>query len=302
MYRPVRAVEVMAWGKRVGAVALEPKLGFYAFEYDPDFVRTGVELAPFSMPLAGATEPFVFPSLPPLTYQRLPAALADSLPDDFGNALIDAWMATHGVASAAITPLDRLAYMGQRALGALEFRPERSPAARSSTAINLSRLVETARLAVSGSIDTDAHAGAALSRLIQVGTSAGGARAKAVIAWNPRTEEIRAGQFDAAKGFEHWILKFDGLKANDALGDPQGYGRIEYAYHLMAGAAGMTVPPAHLLEENGRAHFMSRRFDRAHNTKHHVQTLCAMAHLDYRQRGTHDASQWFQVVRQLGLG
>lgn len=302
MYRPVHVVEVFAWQKRVGAAALDPKLGCYAFEYDPDFTRGGIELAPLSMPLALARDPFVFPALPAATYQRLPALLADALPDDFGNALIDAWMAQHGVAITAITPLDRLAYMGKRALGALEFKPSRSRATSSATAVNLSRLVESARLAVSGSIDTHGHASAALSQIIQVGTSAGGARAKAVIAWNPKTNEIRAGQFDAARGFEHWILKFDGLRANAALGDPQGYGRIEYAYHLMARAAGMTVPPAHLLEESGRAHFMSKRFDRTHNTKHHVLTLCAMAHLDYRQKATHDVSQWFLAMKQLDLG
>ncbi|HKC14102.1 MAG TPA: type II toxin-antitoxin system HipA family toxin, partial [Vicinamibacteria bacterium] len=302
MYRPVRAVEVYVWGKRAGAVALDPKLGYYAFEYDPEFVATRIELAPLSMPLAEARDPYVFPSLPDLTYRRLPALLADSLPDDFGNALIDAWMASHGIAQTAITSLDRLAYMGKRGLGALEFKPARGPNMKSSTAITLSRLVESARLAVSGSIGADGHTSAALTQIIRVGTSAGGARAKAVIAWNPKSNEIRAGQFDVGRGFEHWILKFDGLRANEALGDPQGYGRIEYAYHRMARAAGMTLPAAHLLEENGRAHFMSKRFDRTHNTKHHVQTLCAMGHLDYRQKATHDASQLFQVMNQLGLG
>ncbi len=302
MYRPVRAVEVYVWGKRAGAVALDPKLGYYAFEYDPEFVATRIELAPLSMPLAAARDPYVFPSLPELTYRRLPALLADSLPDDFGSALIDAWMASHGVAQTAITSLDRLAYMGKRGLGALEFKPARGPSMKSSTPIKLSGLVESARLAVSGNIGADGHTSAALTQIIRVGTSAGGARAKAVIAWNPKSNEIRAGQFDVGRGFEHWMLKFDGLRANEALGDPQGYGRIEYAYHLMARAAGMTLPPAHLLEESGRAHFMSKRFDRTHNTRHHVQTLCAMGHLDYRQKATHDASQLFQVMNQLGLG
>ncbi len=302
MYKPVLAVEVYVWGKRAGAVALDPRLGYYAFEYAPEFVVTGIELAPLTMPLAQAREPFVFPSLPELTYQRLPALLADSLPDDFGNALIDAWMATQGIQKSAITSLDRLAYMGKRGLGALEFKPARGPSKMSSTAIQLSSLVESARLAVSGSIGTDGHASAALMQIIRVGTSAGGARAKAVIAWNPKTQEIRAGQFDVTRGFEHWILKFDGLRANQELGDPQGYGRIEYAYHLMARQAGMTLPACRLLEENGRAHFMSKRFDRTGNTKHHIQTLCAMAHLDYKQKATHDANQLFQTMRQLGLG
>lgn len=302
MYKPVSAVEVYVWRKRVGAVALDPRLGYYAFEYDPVFGATGIELAPLTMPLAGARDPFVFPSLPELTYQRLPALVADSLPDDFGNALIDAWMATHGVARTAITSLDRLAYMGKRGLGALEFKPARGPSKPSNTAMKLSSLIEGARLAVSGSIATGRHASAALMQIIRVGTSAGGARAKAVIAWNHKTQEIRAGQFDVARGFEHWILKFDGLRANQELGDPQGYGRIEYAYHLMAQKAGMRVPASRLLEENGRAHFMSKRFDRTGNTKHHVQTLCAMAHLDYKQKATHDTNQLFQTMSQLRLG
>jgi serine/threonine-protein kinase HipA len=301
VYRPVAAVEVYVWGKRVGAVALDPRLGYYAFEYDPEFVATGIELAPLTMPRAQAREPFVFPALPELTFHRLPAMLADALPDAFGNALIDAWMSTRGIERSAITPLDRLAYMGKRALGALEFKPARGPTKPSSTAIELSGLVDSARLAVSGNIGTDGHASDALMQIIRVGTSAGGARAKAVIAWNPKTHELRAGQFDVARGFEHWILKFDGLRANQELGDPVGYGRIEYAYHLMARRAGMMLPDARLLEENGRAHFMTKRFDRAGNTKHHVQTLCAMAHLDYNQKATHDANQLFLTMSRLAL-
>jgi serine/threonine-protein kinase HipA len=299
-YKPVPAVEVHVWGRRVGAVALDPRLGFYAFEYDPAFVATGIELAPLTMPLREAREPFVFPALPELTFLRLPAMLADALPDAFGNALIDAWMATHGVERAAITPLDRLAYMGKRALGALEFKPARGPTKSGSTAIELSSLVESARLAVSGDVGTGERASEALQQIIRVGTSAGGARAKAVIAWNPKTQEIRAGQFDVAPGFEHWILKFDGLRANQELGDPVGYGRIEYAYHLMARQAGLTLPDARLLEEHGRAHFMIKRFDRDGNTKHHVQTLCAIAQLDYNQKATHDASQLLLTMNRLG--
>lgn len=301
MHRAVPAVEVFVWGKRVGAVAHDPRVGYYAFEYDPEFRATGIELAPLTMPLAQARDPFVFPALPELTFHRLPALLADALPDAFGNALIDAWMSSHGVERSAITPLDRLAYMGKRALGALEFKPARGPNKPSSTAIELSSLVESARLAVTGDIGTDRHAGDALTRIIRVGTSAGGARAKAVIAWNPKTHEIRAGQFDVARGFEHWILKFDGLRANQELGDPVGYGRIEFAYHLMARRAGMVLPDARLLAESGRAHFMTKRFDRAGNTKHHVQTLCAIAHLDYNQKATHDANQLFQTMNQLRL-
>lgn len=302
MYKPVGVVEVRIWGKTVGAVALDPALGYYAFEYDPAFVRSGIELAPLTLPLTSSRDPFIFPALPELTYRRLPGMLADALPDDFGNALIDAWMADKGVARAEITSLDRLAYMGRRSLGALEFKPVRGPAEAKSTALELSRLVESARLAVHGVIDSDHLDHAALAQIIQVGTSAGGARAKAAIAWNPATGEVAAGQFDVAPGFEHWLLKFDGMGADSELGEGQDYGRIEYAYHLMARQAGIAMSPCRLLEENGRAHFMTKRFDREGNAKHHQQTLCAMAHLDYRQKATHDAGQLMLTIRQLQIG
>ena len=303
MYTPVSTVEVRIWRKAVGAVALDPRLGYYVFEYQPAFVRSGIELAPLTMPLTAAIEPFVFADLPELTYRRLPGMLADALPDDFGNALIDSWMARQGVAKSQITSLDRLAYMGKRGMGALEFKPARGPkASKPNTAIELSALVESARRAVQGEIDTDAHAQAALAQIIQVGTSAGGARAKAVVSWNPATGEIRAGQFDVQAGFEHWLIKFDGVGVDERLGVSKDYGRIEYAYYLMARAAGITMSPCRLLEENGRAHFMTRRFDRDGNAKHHVQTLCGLAHLDYRQKATHDVSQLLLTIDRLGLG
>lgn len=303
MYRPVRVIEVLIWGRSVGAVALDPKLGFYAFEYVPAFRESGIDLAPLTMPIAAAAEPFVFPDLAELTYRRLPGMLADALPDDFGNALIDAWMAQKGVNKSQITSLDRLAYMARRGLGALEFKPARGPGySKSTTAIELSALVESARRAVQGDIDTDEHARAALAQIIQVGTSAGGARAKAVIAWNPRTHEIRTGQFDVDPGFEHWLIKFDGVGSDERLGVSQDYGRIEYAYYLMATAAGIEMSESRLLEENDRAHFMTKRFDRDGNNKHHVQTLCGLAHLDYRQRATHEASQLLLTVERLGIG
>jgi serine/threonine-protein kinase HipA len=301
VYRPVETIEVRAWNQLVGAVALDPRLGFYAFEYAPAFVKTGIELTPLTMPLRDARQPFIFPNLPDLTYKRLPAMLADALPDDFGNSLIDAWMAREGVAVDNITALDRLAYMGQRALGALEFRPTRGPRIRRPTALELSQLVETARRVVHGEIDDDPHAEAALKQILSVGTSAGGARAKAAIAWNPLKNEIQAGQFDVAPGFEHWLLKFDGLGKDRELGDAQGYGRIEYAYHLMADKAGIVTSPARLLHENGRAHFMTKRFDRDGNRKIHMQTLCGLAQLDYRARGVHDYNQYLNVIQQLGL-
>jgi serine/threonine-protein kinase HipA len=301
MYKQVGIVEVRAWDRLVGAVALDPKLGYYAFEYAPAFANSGIELSPLAMPLSKAQQPFIFPDLPELTYRRMPAMLADALPDDFGNGLVDAWMANQGVAAQDISALDRLAYMGRRGMGALEFHPARGPASRSATAIMLSELVETARQAVHGEFDNDPHAAAALKQLISVGTSAGGARAKAAIAWNPRSNEMRAGQFEVEPGFEHWLLKFDGIGKDSELGESQGYGRIEYAYHLMAKAAGVSMEPCRLLEEGGRAHFMTKRFDRSGNRKLHTQSLCGMAQLDYRAKGVHDYSQWLNVMEQLGM-
>ncbi len=295
-------IEVRIWGQRVGAVAPDPSLGAYVFEYDPAWRRRGIELSPLLLPTTAATASFAFPALAD-SFKRLPGLLADALPDDFGNALIDAWMAAHGVAKASITALDRLAYMAKRGLGALEFRPARGSSSESQQPLEMQHLVESARQVLRGDLQGETHALAALANIIRVGTSAGGARAKAVLAWNPRTEEIRSGQFEVDEGFEHWLLKFDGIGRDAELGTTGDYGRIEYAYFLLATrGAGIDMSPCRLLEENGRAHFMTRRFDRDGNRKHHVQSLCALQHLDYRQRATHAYEQLFLVVTALGLG
>jgi serine/threonine-protein kinase HipA len=294
-------IEVRIWNTRVGAVAPDPVLGCHAFEYDETWRRSGVELSPRIMPTTAKERIFAFPALGE-SFKGLPGLLSDALPDDFGNALIDAWMATHGVNKAAITALDRLAYMGKRGLGALEFRPSRGARKESAQPLEMKSLVETARRVLQGDFSNDSHAQAALANIIRVGTSAGGARAKAVIAWNPATREIRSGQFDVSDGFEHWLLKFDGVGKDYELGTSADYGRIEYAYHRMALAAGIVMSPCRLLEENGRAHFMTRRFDRDANARHHIQSLCALSHLDYRQRATHAYEQYFLAVSELQLG
>jgi len=281
----------------VGAVALDPGYGFYAFRFTPEFRRLGIELSPLHMPVREERS-FIFPDLPEVTYKRLPALLSDALPDDFGNALINKYMADRGISAAAVTPLDRLAYMSNRAMGALTFHPARGPATRTPTPIHLSQLVDEARRAVRGDIAADD----ALRSIIEVGTSAGGARAKAVIAWNPKTLEIRTGQLAVPRGFEHWLLKFDGMGADQELGTSTHYGRIEYAYFMMARAAGINISESLLLEENGRAHFMTRRFDRDDgDVRHHVQTLCAIAHLDYKRKGTNSYAQLFGTMRELRL-
>jgi serine/threonine-protein kinase HipA len=296
----VGVVEVHLWQTHIGSVALDPAYGFYVFNYTPEFAGSGIEPSPLQMPLS--ENGYLFTDLPEATYKRLPAMLSDALPDDFGNALINRYLADRGIAAPDVTPLDRLAYMGSRAMGALVFKPARGPATRKPTSIELSSLVEQARRAVTGAMDDDDHANAALRSIIDVGTSAGGARAKAVIAWNPKTDEIRSGQLEAPEGFEHWLLKFDGMGDDHELGTSQHYGRVEYAYHLMARAAGINMSDCRLLQENGRAHFMTRRFDREGPTgRHHMQTLCAMAHVDYKKKGANAYSQLFSAMVQLKL-
>jgi serine/threonine-protein kinase HipA len=302
-YEPVDVVEVRCWGSRVGALARDPTSGFYAFEYEPEWAASGVELAPLFMRASEAAMPFVFPTLSIETYHRLPAMVADSLPDDFGNALTTAYLANEGVRAEDITALDRLAYLGTRAMGALEFRPMRGPRTRKSTALELSELVVAARGALAGELRTEGGITDALKHLIAVGTSAGGARAKAVVALNPQTGELRSGQVPADPGFQQWLLKFDGVGADPDLGNTANFGRIEYAYHLMAVAAGVEMTECRLLEEGGRAHFMTRRFDRTDNgAKVHTQSLCALAQMDFRQIGAHDYAQLFLLLPELGLG
>jgi serine/threonine-protein kinase HipA len=297
-----KAIEVFIWGHSVGAVAPDPRLGAYAFAYRPEWLKRGIELAPRMMPLLAGTAPRIFPNLPEATFHGLPGLLADALPDDFGNALIDAWMQAKGRTRESITILDRLAYMGKRGLGALAFKPSLGSHRESAAALDMKNLVEQARLALHGGLSSDGMAEAALAQIIRVGTSAGGARAKAVVAWNPTTAEIRSGQFDVEAGFEHWLLKFDGMGKDRALGTSGGYGRIEYAYHLMAKAAGIQMAPCRLLLEGGRAHFMTQRFDRDGNERHHVQTFCAMEHLDFKQKATHAYAQAFMTLSQLKVG
>lgn len=300
-FKHVPKVDVHLWGEMIGSVALDPGYGFYVFAYTPEFARSGIQPAPLQMPTK-ADSLFMFSDLPTETYKRLPAMLSDALPDDFGNALIDRFMAERGLDRSQVTPLDRLAYMGDRSMGALTFKPSTGPATVKPLAIELGQLVSEARNAVHGDFADESTTNRALRHIIEVGTSAGGARAKAVIAWNPVTNEIRGGQSDAPEDFEHWLLKFDGIGNDIELGASSDYGRIEYAYYLMAKAAGIDMHPCRLLSENGRAHFMTKRFDReGGSTRHHMQTLCAMGHVDFKKKATNGYAQLFQAIRELDL-
>jgi serine/threonine-protein kinase HipA len=302
-YERVDLIEVRCWGARVGAIALDPRSGFYVFEYEPKWAESGLQLAPTTMPVDRRERSFVFPNLPARTYHRLPSMIADSLPDDFGNALTTAYLANEGVRAEDITPLDRLAYLGIRGMGALEFHPGRGPRTRKSTAIQLSELVVAARSALAGEIVGEKGTTDAIKHLIAVGTSAGGARAKAVVALNPDTGELRSGQVPVDPGFEPWLLKLDGVGADLDLGVSGNFGRIEYAYSKMVAAARIEMTECRLLEEGGRAHFMTRRFDRTTDgAKIHVQSLCALGHVDFKQIGAHDYAQLFLQIEQLDLG
>ncbi len=301
-YKRIEQVQVFLWGRYVGAVAFDPSLNYYVFAYDKTFGKSGIEIAPLHMPLNDQEKTYMFTDLPEETYKRLPAMLADALPDDFGNALVNRYMADKGISLDQITPLDRLAYMGKRAMGALEFKPLHGPKNTKPTSLELHDLVIEARKAVKGVFNEDHHTDAALRSIIDVGTSAGGARAKAVIAWNPQTGMIQSGQVDAEEGFEHWLLKFDGVGIDKALGLEKNYGRIEYAYYLMALQAGISMSESRLLEENNRAHFMTKRFDRqGRNIKHHLQSLCALNHIDFKKKSTQSYEQLFITLNQLSL-
>ena len=302
--RKVTVATVRAWGKDVGAVAWDEARGFANLEYEPAFVRQGREVAPLMIPLRAGI--FSFPALNRETFHGLPGLLADSLPDRYGNRLIDLWLARHGRAPGDFTPVERLCYMGTRGMGALEFKPALGPAPGKSVPIEVAELTELAaeilRHRVEWAVNLKGAKAEALTEIIRVGTSAGGNRAKAVIAWNPQTHDVRSGQVAPPPGFEPWILKFDGVN-DKALGDPQGFGRIEYAYHLMATAAGIEMNACRLLEESGRAHFMTRRFDRGvHGEKIHMQSLCALGHYDFNAAGEYGYEQAFSAIQRLNLG
>ncbi len=298
---------VILWGSDIGAVTWLPDRGLGVFQYTPEFSRSGIEIAPLMMPLADI--PFEFPSLSRETFKGLPGLLADSLPDKFGNALINAWLSGRGREPGSFTPVERLCYSGARGLGALEFLPSTHEQPGSGRRIEVEALVALAnrvlddRVALEGKLtgDNDRHA---IEDILRVGTSAGGARAKAVLAWNSDTGEFRSGQAGASAGFSHWLMKFDGVHANTdrELADPMGFGRVEYAYHLMARAAGIVMEDCRLHEEGGRAHFMTRRFDRTpSNGKLHMQSLGAMMHYDFNIVGAYAYEQVLQTIKRLGL-
>lgn len=299
----VSAISVNLWGQRVCAIAVDES-GQLNTQFDPQFLKTNLDIAPISLPLESLRQNpnqiKRFNDLPERTFRGLPAFLVDSLPDDFGNALVNQYMASKGILPRDVTVLDRLAYTGKRAMGAFEFEPASKDIVKNKSALEMSNLVEMARRALTGNLEDSPQQ--SLQDLLSVGTSAGGARAKAVIAWNPRTNEVFGGQFDAPSGSEHWLLKFDGVGEDAELGLSESYGKVEYAYYLMAKAVGIEMAESKLFEENGRSHFMTKRFDRIGNQKIFYQSLCGLMEMDFKQKGVHDYQQYLRAINALNLG
>ena len=298
---------VLLWGRDIGAVTWLDEHALGVFQYTPAFANADIQVAPLTMPLQEA--PYQFPALARETFHGLPGLLADSLPDKYGNRLIDAWLASQGRSPGSMNPVERLCYTGNRGMGALEFKPALKDAPSKTHKLEIKALVDLANRVLDERVSLEGKFSGpndqrAIENILRVGTSAGGARAKAVLAWNAKTGEFRSGQAPVSKGFSHWIMKFDGVHGNrdKELADPQGYGRIEYAYSLMAADAGISMEECRLHEEDGRAHFMTRRFDRTDKgIKLHMQSLGAMRHFDYNQAGAYAYEQAIETIQLLSL-
>lgn len=298
---------VKLWGTNIGAVSWIEERNVGVFQYEPNFIKSGIELSPIKMHLSEI--PYEFPELPKEAFKGLPGLLADSLPDKFGNALIDAWLARQGRQPNSFNPVERLCYIGERGMGALEFQPSISKISDKSQKLAIDELVTLAnevlqnRNHLQGKF-TGKDDRKELENIIRVGTSAGGARAKAILAWNAQTNEFRSGQINAGEGFTYWLLKFDGISNNfdKETADPQGFGKIEYAFYLMALDAQIDMSESLLFEEGGRAHFMTKRFDRDKNgQKLHMQSLAALQHYDLNMAGAYSYEQAIETIKYLKL-
>jgi serine/threonine-protein kinase HipA len=312
MAEPSTDASINLWGREVAAVSWLPEDGFAVFQYDPEFAQSGIELSPLVMPLS--PDPYSFPALPRTTFKGLPGMLADALPDKYGDRLINTWLAEQGRRPESFNPVERLCYVGTRGMGALEFKPALMGSNRRARKVEVANLVRLANLVLNEKASLEGvlegeNDIAAIDDILRVGTSAGGARAKAILAWNQATGEFRHGQIDAGDGFEHWLMKFDGIDNNrdKEEPDPQGFGLIEYGYYLMATAAGIDMMPCRLHHEGGRSHFMTRRFDRPVDEngvthKLHMQSLCALQHYDFNDPRGYSYEQAILTIRELDLG
>ena len=307
----VDVAEVKIWGELVGAVRWDQNRGLASFQYDKKFLSKKWDTSPIKMPISNGDRIYSFPELLPSkndkedTFGGLPGMLADALPDKYGNQLIDKWLAQNGRPPDSMNPVEKLCFIGSRGMGALEFEPAQLPTSKQTFAIEVKSLVDITQKMLTDREDFETELTTdekkAMRDILKIGTSAGGARPKAVIAFNKKTKEVRSGQTNVPKGFEHWLIKLDGV-SDAQFGESQGFGRVEYAYYLMAQDCGIEMMKCDLLEENGRAHFMTKRFDReGNNTKHHIQTLCGIQHYDYNNLYGYSYEQLFQTMRMLKL-
>ena len=306
----VDVAEVLLWGELVGAVRWDETQQLGYFQYAPQFLTKGWEVSPLKMPLSQGSRIYSFPELrqnrdtTENTFKGLPGLLSDALPDAYGNKLINTWLVRQGRPENSMNPVEKLCFIGTRGMGALEFEPSQTPVQKKSFSLEFDSLVDIAKKMLNKREEflTNLNEGEekAMLDILKIGTSAGGARPKAVIGFNPKTKEIRSGQGTVAKGFEHWLLKLDGVSGSQ-FGESSGWGRVEHAYYRMALDCGITIQPSILLEENGRAHFMTKRFDRDHNTKHHIQSLCGLQHYDFNDMYGYSYEQLFATMRLLQL-
>ena len=299
---------VSLWGTTIGYVSMDQGESCARFEYDPEFAQRQIELAPLEMPVR-ERQIYQFPALPEHSFHGLPGLLSDSLPDKYGMQLINVWLAQTGRIAADFNAVDRLCYTGKRGMGALEFEPALASANSKDRPLDLQQLTELASMAFASkeSLDTyfkDSDSSNAMLDILSVGTSAGGARAKAVIAFDPVSGHVRSGQLELPSGYEHWLIKFDGVRFSGDWGiaDPAGYGLLEYSYYLVAKQCGINMMKSELFSENGRNHFMTRRFDRDESgTKKFVQTFAALKHFDYFQSGLYSYEQLFMTMKELKI-
>ena len=299
----INTAEIFIWGTRIGIIHKEPDLPYASFEYDRDFQKSGIELSPICMPLSDHV--YEFPDLSVSSFHGMPGLVADSLPDRFGNAVINNWLSSLGRSVDYFNAIDRLCYTGSRGMGALEYVPASGPFIDPSENVNISEMVRFAEAALSGRAaqEADISNDPAYAQLLKLGTSAGGARAKAIIAWNEDTGIIRSGQIDAGDGFDYWLIKFDGVDSSGDhnIKDIPEYTLIEYAYYQMAVQAGIEMSECRLYREHDRSHFMTKRFDRVNGNKLHMQTLGALTHTSYNDPGFLSYEQAASYMRFMGL-
>ena len=294
------AAEVSLWGVRIGVVSRQGDAPFVQFEYEPAFMEMGIEPSPLMMRVARKV--FSFADLPERSFHGLPGLLSDSVPDKFGNAVIDVWLKSQGRTPGSLSPIERLCYTGTRGMGALEYRPALMDSGSGDEQLHVDALARLADDVLAMRREARAELVPDMRKyasILRVGSSVGGARAKALIGWNEKTGEVRSGQVKLPSDFGYWLIKFDGVTGNGDKeeDDKWGYGRVEYAYHLMAKAAGIDMTECRLWN---RRHFMTRRFDRTlSGGKLHMQTLGALAHFDFNNPSLYSYEQAFRITRQV---